>query len=247
MRNIGGDCPRGASKRWDERRMNDACKAIHHEGAKIVRFIGNFPGFLFASLSLCALLVFGSAHAGAVDKLYRFLETTKTLSADFAQTVVAKNGRRPRQSAGTMLILRPGRFRWQTDKPYSLLLVGDGERVWMYDPDLRQVTVRKMDAALGGTPAALLAGTDALENGFELRDLETREGLEWLEALPKSPDSGFGKLQLGFEGDDLKAMEILDNFGQTTSLVFFNLLRNPPLPAAQFTFVPPAGIDVIGE
>ena len=194
-----------------------------------------------------ALFLVSPAHAGALDKLHRFLETTQTVSADFAQIVVAKDGRRPRQSTWTMLIARPGKFRWQIEKPYLQLLVGDGERVWMYDPDLRQATVRKFDAALGGTPAALLAGTNALENGFELRELETREGLEWLEARPKSPDGGFERLQLGFAGDDLKAMELFDNFGQTTSLVFFNLLRNPPLPDTRFGFVPPAGIDVIGE
>jgi outer membrane lipoprotein carrier protein len=193
------------------------------------------------------LLFVPSAEAGALDGLQRFLETTQTLSADFAQTVVAQNGRRPQESAGTMLISRPGKFRWQIEKPYSQLLVGDGEWVWMYDPDLRQATVKKMDAALGGTPAALLAGTDALEERFELRELETREGLEWLEARPKSPDGGFERLELGFSGDDLKAMALFDNFGQTTSLVFFNLLRNPPLPDARFRFVPPAGIDVIGE
>jgi outer membrane lipoprotein carrier protein len=196
---------------------------------------------------LFALFPVSFAEAGAVDALYRFVQTTQALSADFAQIVVTKNGRRPQQSAGTMLVSRPGKFRWQIDEPYSQLLVGDGERVWMYDPDLRQATVRKMDAALGGTPAALLAGTDVLENSFELRELEAREGLEWLEALPKSPDSGFEKLQLGFDGENLKAMELFDNFGQTTSLVFFNLLHNPPLSAAQFRFTPPAGVDVIGE
>jgi outer membrane lipoprotein carrier protein len=205
------------------------------------KFFGLFSVFL------CGWLVLGAAHAGALDKLSRFLETTKTLSAEFSQRVVTKEGQRPQQSAGTMLISRPGKFRWQIEEPYSQLLVGDGERVWMYDPDLKQATVRKMDAALGGTPAALLAGTNRLEDGFELRELDAHEGLEWLEAVPRSPDGGFEKLRLGFEGDDLKAMELFDNFGQTTSLVFFNLLRNPPLSAAQFDFVPPAGIDVIGE
>ncbi|MDR2112775.1 MAG: outer membrane lipoprotein chaperone LolA [Candidatus Accumulibacter sp.] len=203
--------------------------------------------FFLASLCLCASLLAGPARAGAIDRLYRFLETTRTFSADFAQIVVAKNGRRPQQSTGTMRISRPGKFRWQIDRPYSQLLVGDGERVWMYDPDLEQATVKKMDAALGGTPAALLVGGNALEKDFSLRELGEREGLEWLEALPKSPDSGFEKLQLGFDGENLQAMELFDNFGQTTSLVFSNPRRNPPLPAALFSFVPPAGTDIIGE
>ena len=196
------------------------------------------------SLAMC---IAASAHAGAIDKLHRFLETTKTLRADFAQIVVAKNGKRPQQSVGVMMISRPGKFRWQIEKPYSQLLVGDGEKIWMYDPDLRQVTVKKMDAALGSTPAALLVGGNTLERNFDLRELGEREGLEWLEAKPKSPDSGFEKLELGFDGENLKAMELYDNFGQTTSLVFSNLQRNPSLPAAQFRFVPPAGTDVIGE
>ena len=209
-------------------------------GGRSLRF---FPALLCCFAMLGAL----PAQAGALDKLHRFLETTRTLRADFSQLVVAKNGRRPQQSSGTMMIARPGKFRWQVDKPYSQLLVGDGERVWMYDPDLRQATVKKMDAALGSTPAALLVGGNTLEKNFDLRELGEREGLDWLEAKPKSPDSGFEKLHLGFDGDDLKAMELYDNFGQTTSLVFSNLQRNPSLPAAQFRFVPPAGTDVIGE
>ncbi|GHU19393.1 outer-membrane lipoprotein carrier protein [Betaproteobacteria bacterium] len=200
------------------------------------------------SLCLCvSLLLAQPAEAGAIDKLFRFLETTQTLRADFAQIVVAKNGRRPQQSSGVMMISRPGKFLWQITAPYNQLLIGDGERVWMYDPDLRQVTVQKLDAALGSTPAALLIGGDTLEKNFSLSEQGEREGLEWLEALPQSPDSGFEKLQLGFDGENLKAMELYDNFGQTTSLVFSNLQRNPALPAALFSFVPPAGVDVIGE
>ena len=196
---------------------------------------------------LAGMYFSASAHAGAIDKLHSFLETTKTLRADFAQIVVAKNGKRPQQSVGVMMISRPGKFRWQIEKPYSQLLVGDGEKIWMYDPDLRQVTVKKMDSALGSTPAALLVGSNNLEKNFNLRELGEREGLEWLEATPKSADSGFEKLQLGFFGDELKAMELFDNFGQTTSLAFANVLINPALPAAQFRFTPPAGTDVIGE
>jgi outer membrane lipoprotein carrier protein len=104
-----------------------------------------------------------------------------------------------------------------------------------------------VDTALGGTPAALLAGTDTLEKNFDLAETGEREGLEWLEARPKSPDGGFEKLELGFSGEDIKAMALYDNFGQTTSIVFSKLQRNPDLPAALFTFVPPPGVDVIGE
>ena len=202
---------------------------------------------MFVAVALASLLAIPSAQAGAIDKLHRFLETTKTLRADFAQIVVAKNGKRPQQSTGVMMVSRPGKFRWQISKPYEQLLVGDGEKVWIYDPDLRQVTIRKVDAALGSTPAALLVGSNELEKSFNLREIGERESLEWLEATPKSPDSGFEKLQLGFSGNDLKAMELYDNFGQTTSLLFLHLERNPSLASTLFRFTPPAGVDVIGE
>jgi len=208
--------------------------------------------FIFVAICLLAVQV---VHAGAIDRLHRFLETTKTVRADFAQIVVAKNGKRPQQSSGVMMFSRPGKFRWQIERPYSQLLVGDGEKVWIYDPDLRQVTVKKVGAALGSTPVALLVGDSdgknggksALEKNFTLREAGEREGLEWLEAIPKSPDSGFERLQMGFAGNDLKAMELFDNFGQTTTLFFAHLERNPQLAPALFRFTPPAGVDVIGE
>ena len=196
---------------------------------------------------LCASFLAAPARAGAIDRLHGFLENTKTLRASFAQIVVARNGKRPQQASGVMLISRPGKFRWQIEKPYAQLLVGDGEKIWIHDPDLRQVTVKKMSAALGSTPAALLVGSNALEKDFSLRELGERDGMEWLEATPKSPDSGFEKLHLGFAGNDLKAMELFDNFGQTTSLAFTNIERNPSLAASNFRFTPPAGADVISD
>ena len=198
-------------------------------------------------LAVFCLFAAQTASAGAIDKLHRFLDSTKTVRADFAQIVVAKNGRKPQQSTGVMMFSRPGKFRWQIEKPYSQLLLGDGDKVWIYDPDLRQVTVKKVGAALGGTPAALLAGDNAFEKNFTLRELGEREGMAWLEAIPKTQDSGFEKIHLGFAGNDLKAMELFDNFGQTTSLLFARLERNPPLAASLFRFTPPAGADVIGD
>ena len=198
-------------------------------------------------LAVALLAAVGAAQAAAVEKMQRFLDTTRTLRGEFTQTVVGKSGKAPQTSSGTMLISRPGKFAWLIDKPYKQQLVGDGEKVWMYDPDLRQVTVRKFDAALGSTPAALLVGGDALEKNFTLAEAGTREGLDWVEAIPKSPDSGFEKLQLGFEGSELKGMQLQDNFGQTTSLAFSRIEHNPSIAATQFRFTPPAGVDVIGE
>ena len=113
---------------------------------------------LSVSLCLCGLLLINKAHAGAIDKLHSFFETTRSMRADFAQIVVAKNGKRPQQSTGVMMFSRPGKFRWQIERPYSQLLVGDGKKIWIYDPDLLQVTVKKFDAALGSSPVALLVG-----------------------------------------------------------------------------------------
>lgn len=198
------------------------------------------------SLVVIALLpVF--AHAGAVDQLHDFLKNTRTLKADFAQSVIAKNGRKPQQSSGVVAIARPGKLRWEIQKPFPQLVVGDGEKIWIHDPELQQVTVRKAGQAIGGSPAALLSGSNELEKNFTLKETGEAEGLNWVEATPKVSDSGFERVRLGFSGSDLKAMELLDSFGQTTLIHFSRLERNPALPAATFRFVPPAGVDVVGE
>lgn len=187
------------------------------------------------------------AHAGAVDQLHDFLKNTKTLKAEFAQTVIAKSGRKPQQSSGIVAISRPGKLRWEIQKPYPQLVVGDGEKIWIHDPELQQVTVRKAGQAIGGSPAALLSGSNELEKNFTLKDVGEAEGLNWVEATPKASDSGFERVRLGFSGGDLKAMELLDSFGQTTLIRFSKMERNPALPAATFKFTPPPGADVVGE
>ena len=237
------------NKRTTDEQSRAGCEqGFSAQGSRRSSLLGAaFRAVALFLLALQPLLFAQAASAGAVDKLHRFLESTKTVRADFAQIVVAKNGRKPQQSSGVMMFARPGKFRWQIDKPYQQLLVGDGGKVWIYDPDLRQVTVRKVGAALGGSPAALLSGENDLEKNFQLSEAGEREGIDWLEAIPKSPDSGFEKIRLGFAGADLKSMELYDNFGQTTTLLFSRLERNPSLAAALFRFVPPAGADILGE
>jgi len=132
-------------------------------------------------------------------------------------------------------------------KPVDQLIVGDGERVWIYDRDLEQVTVRRLSKALGSTPAALLAGAAEVEAAFDLRDAGVRDGLEWLEARPKEREAGFERILIGFGPEGLRAMELADHFGHTTLLRFTNVQRNPKLDPAQFRFVPPPGADVLGE
>jgi len=202
-------------------------------------------------LILGVLLVLSATavRADAVDRLRQFLETTKLLRADFSQTVLPKNGRKPQFSSGSMAIARPHKFRWQIEKPYPQLIVGDGEKVWLHDPELNQVTVKKQGAALAGSPAALLAGEGiaVLEKSFVLKDAGLRDGLEWLDATPKYTDSGFEKVRIGFAGAELRAMELTDSFGQQTSLLFSKVEKNPALAAATFRFVPPKGADVLGD
>ena len=187
------------------------------------------------------------AHAGAVDQLHDFLKNTRTLKADFAQAVIARNGRKPQQSSGTVAISRPGKLRWEIVKPYPQLVVGDGEKIWIHDPELQQVTVRKAGQAIGSSPAALLSGNNDLEKNFTLKEGGEAEGMAWVDATPKAGDSGFEKVRLGFSGGDLKAMELFDSFGQTTQIRFSKIERNPALPTATFKFTPPAGADVVGE
>jgi outer membrane lipoprotein carrier protein len=199
------------------------------------------------TLLMGAALVPALAWAGAVEQLRGYLDNTRTLRAEFSQTVIGKAGRKPQQSSGSLAISRPGKLRWDIQKPYPQLMVGDGDKFWIYDPELKQVTVKRMGQAIGSTPAALLSGSNDLEKNFSLKESGEADGLAWVEALPKSQDSGFEKVRLGFAGSDLKVMELFDNFGQTTRVLFSRIERNPALPATLFKFVPPAGADVIGD
>ena len=201
------------------------------------------PAFIFAALAIFPL----SVQAGAVDQLHQFLTSTRTLKAEFAQTVAGKSGRKAQQSSGLVAISRPGKLRWEIQKPYPQLVVGDGEKIWIYDPELKQITVRKAGQAISGSPAALLAGSNELEKNFTLSEAGVADGMNWVEATPKQGDSGFERVRLGFAGKDLTAMELYDSFGQTTKIRFTNVERNPALPDASFRFTPPAGVDIVGE
>jgi outer membrane lipoprotein carrier protein len=209
----------------------------------------NRPIRAAASLSISlALSAFPlGADAGGLDQLKGFLSGTRTAQGGFEQVVVGKSGRAPQQASGSMAFARPGKFRWVYDKPYYQLIVGDGEKLWIYDRDLNQVTVKTLGQALGSSPAALLAGDDALERDFVLKDAGRSDGLEWVEATPKARDGSFERVRIGFSGDLPRVMELQDSFGQTTTLKFAGLQRNPALDAGQFRFAPPKGADVVGE
>jgi chaperone LolA len=198
-------------------------------------------------LILLAFFVAASAQAASLERFQSFLRGTQSARADFEQKVYGRDGKLMQESKGSFVFLRPGRFRWTYAKPLDQVIVGDGERVWIYDRDLAQVTVRRLSKALGSTPAALLAGAADVEAAFDLRDAGSRDGLEWLEATPKDRDAGFERVRMGFGAAGVQAMELVDNFGHTTVLRFHDLQRNPKVDAAEFRFEPPPGVDVLGE
>ena len=196
---------------------------------------------------LLAMLFVPAAQADSIERFKSFLRTSQSARADFEQKVYGRGGKLTQETKGSFVFLRPGRFRWTYAKPVDQVIVGDGERVWIYDRDLNQVTVRKLSKALGSTPAALLAGASDVEAAFDLSDAGQRDGLEWLEAKPKERDAGFERISMGFGTGGVQAMELVDHFGQTTVLRFHNLQRNPKIDPAEFRFEPPKGADVLGE
>ncbi|HUL41324.1 MAG TPA: outer membrane lipoprotein chaperone LolA [Burkholderiales bacterium] len=200
-----------------------------------------------AAALLFALGGLSPADASSIDRLKEFIRHTTTGKAQFNQELLDKNGRSVQKSNGTMEFSRPGKFRWSYQKPYAQLIVGDGEKLWVYDPELNQVTVKKLDQALGQSPAALLAGSNEIEKEFNLKDDGTQNGLEWLQALPKTEDASFESIRMGFDKSGLQVMELRDRFGQTTILHFSELELNPRLSPKLFEFTPPKGADIVGE
>lgn len=215
----------------------------HRSGRTPVRLAAG----LARAIGAAALLYAAGATAGGIDRLNQFMSATQTARGDFEQQIYDGNGKLTQKSNGTLMFSRPGKFRWTYVKPYAQLIVGDGTRVWIYDEDLQQVTVRKLDQALGSTPAALLAGSNDAMKAFDLKDEGVRDGLEWVLATPRDKESNFASIRMGFNGAGLAAMELSDTFGQTTRLRIVDLARNPKLDPGLFKFTPPPGVDVIGE
>ena len=186
-------------------------------------------------------------HAGGLDDFLAFNAATKSASARFEQQVFDRAGKVIETASGTFLFARPGKFRWAYEKPHKQLLVGDGAKLWIHDPDLNQVTVRRMDRAISSTPAALLAGRDDIAALFTLRDGGAAGGLNWVEASPKEKDTGFERVRLGLQGKSLAAMELFDQLGGRTMLRFSDLKANAAVGADAFRFTPPPGADVMDE
>ncbi|MDO9242659.1 MAG: outer membrane lipoprotein chaperone LolA [Rhodocyclaceae bacterium] len=199
-----------------------------------------------ALILFCGLIFSAAASAAGIDQLKAFWANTQSAQGTFAQSVATQSGRKPQNSTGQFVFARPGKLRWAYEKPYALLLVADGEKLWSYDADLNQVTISKMDKALGASPAALLTG-ESLDKHFVLTEAGAADGLEIVDATPKASDGTFARVRIGLRDNLPRLMEVRDNFGQTTTLLFTEFQPNPRLAKDAFRFVPPKGADVVGE
>ena len=203
----------------------------------MLRF-GRLLGAGLLSMSCTAVL------ADAAGRLNAYLSGLDTVSSRFEQRLFDERRNLLEQATGTVLIDRPGRFRFDyTDPPQ--LIVGDGARVWIYDPELAQATVRDVDATLGSTPAVLLTTERPVEDSFRVATLDTGGDLEVFTLEPKAEDASFALVRLAFAGGELRRMELVDQFAQTTLIAFHDTRRRPEIPADAFTFTPPPGVDVI--
>ena len=188
----------------------------------------------------------GIAYADAVDTLREFVRDVKSGRATFTQTVTSADGARTKVSSGDFEFSRPNRFRFAYLKPFQQLIVADGQKVWLYDPDLNQASSRRIDQAIGATPAALLAGA-SLEPDFVLAPQASRDGVDWALATPRAKDGPFQAMRVGFRGHTLALVEITDSFGQRSKLEFSAFAANAAVAAERFRFTPPAGADVIEQ
>jgi len=186
------------------------------------------------------------ALADAAQALRDFVRDARSGRGRFTQTVYSPDGARRRVSSGELEFLRPDRFRFAYARPNEQLIVGDGQKVWVHDPDLNQATSRAQKAAVSGTPAALLAG-GSVERDFELSAQPDQGGLQWVAATPRQKDATIQRLRAGFRGRELAVLEIIDSFGQRSVMEFADLRLNVPVAPERFRFAPPAGTEVIEQ
>jgi len=187
------------------------------------------------------------AQAGAIEQLRSFLTQTTSARGEFVQRVARGAGAAVQESGGRFVFQRPGRFRWSYERPYEQLIVADGQRLTIFDRDLNQATVRKLQTSLPSSPASILFGSNDFEREFEVSDAGARDGLEWIAARPRAKDTPFERIEIGFRDGLPGAMLLVDSFGQTTRLAFAKVERNPKLDADTFRFTPPKGADVLTE
>ena len=204
----------------------------------------------FAALLAASAFAFpGTASAAALDQFKSFVASTQSARGEFTQQQLgkSKSGKATPASSGSFVFARPGKFIWTYRKPYEQVLQADGETLYIYDKDLNQVTTRKLGNALGSSPAAILFGSNKLDENFTLSEAGARDGMEWLNATPKAKDTSFEQISIGLKDGVPMAMELKDTFGQTSRLTFTNFQRNPQLGAQQFKFTVPQGADVVNQ
>ncbi len=212
-----------------------------------MRFQVSLAGRIAAPLLLCFPLLAGAA---ALEQFKAFVANTKSARGDFVQRLVKEEGgklRASNESSGSFVFARPGKFIWSYRKPYEQVLQADGEKLYIHDKDLNQVTVRALGDAIGSSPAAILFGSNDLEKNFALSEGGTREGIEWLQAIPRAKDTQFEKIGIGLKDGVPVAMELRDSFGQVSVLTFTKFETNPSLSGTQFRFVVPKGADVLQQ
>lgn len=196
-------------------------------------------------LSFCGLLLSSLVQAGGLETLKNYLKNTRSLRANFHQVVNDSKGQKLQEVSGQVQIQRPNQFRWDYTKPYQQQIVSNGEEVWLYDPELQQVSIYSLKKALGNTPAALLASGDDVESNFTIKEITRKGHLEWVLVTPKTQDGDINRVFLGFENNLLREMILHDAFGQTTNIVFSNLETNLRLRADTFLFTTPKGVDEV--
>lgn len=202
---------------------------------------------IVSSLSFTLILIFFNvaiAEQVPIEQLKSFLATTSSLTADFKQVTLDENEQPTQISYGEFFLSRPGKFRWSYKKPFIQEIVSSKNKVWFYDADLEQVTIKKLDESLGATPALLLSGDIDLEENYMLKQQGVDEDLQWIKLSPKNEESSFNYILIGLSGGVLGGMELSDNFGQLTRIYFSNIKRNPPLDNTIFEFTAPEGVDV---
>lgn len=203
-------------------------------------------GLLKSAILLTSVLAL-QAQAAAIEQLRSFLTQTKSARGEFVQRVERGSGAAVQESGGRFVFQRPGRFRWSYERPYEQLIVADGQRLTIFDRDLNQATVRRLQTSLPSSPASILFGSNDFEREFEVSDAGARDGLEWISARPRAKDTPFERIEIGFRDGLPGAMLLVDSFGQTTRLAFAKVERNPKLDADTFRFTPPKGADVLTE
>lgn len=194
-------------------------------------------------LFVSTLAVAGEGH----DRLKKFLDNLSSMEASFVQTLKSPEKDELERSEGKIWLTRPNQFRLTYQAPFEQIIVADGVKVWLYDKDLEQVTVKPQGDSIGSSPASLLAGARPFTEEFRVEELGFHEGFEWINLYPKAPDASFDYIRVAMDGELLRAIEMVDGFGQQTRLYFDQIVLNEGINKSRYKFAPPAGVDVIGE